>query len=169
MLYCKGAPEVVLARCTWAEMDGGRRRAFGRPGRHVPYRGGGHGRVGFRWLRKTRCSSGAYRWTRSPHRDLIGAQARSVSNSSTSRYESERRYQPTARSITSGSNCRHLNRPQTEDAGRSIRPAYRVLCCALALDIVLCPSLPDVAASRAEHLFESEDAIELLARRCWRL
>ena len=36
----------------------------------------------------------------------------------------------------------------------------RVLCCALALDIVLCPSLPDVAASRAEHLFESEDAIE---------
>ena len=28
------------------------------------------------------------------------------------------------------------------------------------LDIVLCPSLPDVAASRAEHLFESEDAIE---------
>ena len=23
VLYCKGAPEVVLARCTWAEMDGG--------------------------------------------------------------------------------------------------------------------------------------------------
>ena len=42
-----------------------------------------------------------------------------------SRYESEkRRYQPTARRITSGSNCRHLNRPQTEDARRSILPAY---------------------------------------------
>jgi hypothetical protein len=26
--------------------------------------------------------------------------------------------------MTSGSNCRHLNRPQTEDARRSIRPAY---------------------------------------------
>jgi hypothetical protein len=26
--------------------------------------------------------------------------------------------------MTSGSNCRHLNRPQTEDARRSIQPAY---------------------------------------------
>jgi hypothetical protein len=26
--------------------------------------------------------------------------------------------------MTSGSNCRHLNRPQTEEAKRSIRPAY---------------------------------------------
>src|SRR6516162_9984392 len=42
-----------------------------------------------------------------------------------SRYESEkRRYQPTARRITSGSNCRHLKRPQTEEARRSIRPTY---------------------------------------------
>jgi hypothetical protein len=32
------------------------------------------------------------------------------------------------------------------------------------LDIVLCPSLPDVEASRAEHRFESEDAIESLAQ-----
>jgi magnesium-transporting ATPase (P-type) len=47
VLYCKGAPEVVLARCTWAEMDGGGRRAFGRPGRHVPHRNGGHGRERF--------------------------------------------------------------------------------------------------------------------------
>jgi hypothetical protein len=37
----------------------------------------------------------------------------------------QRRYQPTAKRMTSGSNCRHLNRPQTEDARRSIRPAYR--------------------------------------------
>ncbi len=28
----------------------------------------------------------------------------------------------------------------------------------------ICPSLPDVAASRAGHLFESEDAIELVAQ-----
>jgi hypothetical protein len=43
----------------------------------------------------------------------------------------------------------------------------RCLWCRLRtrmLDIVLCPSLPDVAASRAEHLFESEDAIESLAQ-----
>jgi hypothetical protein len=26
--------------------------------------------------------------------------------------------------MTSGSNCRHLNRPQTEEARMSIRPAY---------------------------------------------
>jgi hypothetical protein len=32
----------------------------------------------------------------------------------------------------------------------------------------ICPSLPDVVASRAEHLFESEDAIELVAQ-VWRL
>jgi hypothetical protein len=31
----------------------------------------------------------------------------------------------------------------------------------------ICPSLPDVAASRAEHLFESED-VELMAQ-VWRL
>src|SRR5260370_25270328 len=50
---------------------------------------------------------------------------RSASNSSTSRYDKEkRRYQPTARRITSGSNCLHLNRPETDDA-RSIGPAYQ--------------------------------------------
>jgi NAD(P)-dependent dehydrogenase (short-subunit alcohol dehydrogenase family) len=48
--------------------------------------------------------------------------SRSASNSSTSRYEREKRkYHPTARRIISGSNCRHLNRPQTEEARRSIR------------------------------------------------
>src|SRR6202011_370193 len=47
------------------------------------------------------------------------------SNSSTSRYDKEkRRYQPTARRMTSGSNCLHLNRPETDDA-RSIGPAYQ--------------------------------------------
>jgi hypothetical protein len=30
--------------------------------------------VGFRWRRKHRCNSGAYRWTRSPHRDVISVQ-----------------------------------------------------------------------------------------------
>ena len=29
--------------------------------------------------------------------------------------------------MTSGSNCRHLNKPQTEEARRSIRPAYHGL------------------------------------------
>ena len=29
--------------------------------------------------------------------------------------------------MTSGSNCRHLNKPQTEEANRSIRPAYHEL------------------------------------------
>jgi hypothetical protein len=57
-----------------------------------------------------RCNSGAYRWTRSPRRDVIGVQAplgeqlldvaiRKVKSAS---------YQPTAKRITSGSNCRHL-------------------------------------------------------------
>src|ERR1700693_3384150 len=50
---------------------------------------------------------------------------RSASNSSTSRYEREkRRYHPTASRMTSDSNCRHLNKSQTEEARRSIRQAY---------------------------------------------
>src|SRR5271166_1209681 len=62
---------------------------------------------------------------KSPYRLISACNPRSASNSSTSRYESEKRkYQPTARTITSGSNWRHLNRPQTEDARRSILPAY---------------------------------------------
>src|SRR4029077_5114955 len=64
-----------------------------------------------------------------PDGDVIGAQApRSASNSSTSRYEREKRkYHPTASRMTSGSNCRHLNKPQPEEARRSIRPAYHGL------------------------------------------
>ena len=50
--------------------------------------------VGFRWRRKQRCNWGAYRWTRS--RDVIGVQTTlGESNSSTSRYESEKRELPT--------------------------------------------------------------------------
>src|SRR5271157_1281356 len=50
---------------------------------------------------------------------------RSAKSSSTSRYESEKRkYQPTARRITSGSNWRHLNRQETDDA-KSIGPPYQ--------------------------------------------
>src|ERR1700726_2085566 len=53
---------------------------------------------------------------------------RSASNSSTSWYEREKRkYHPTASRMTSGSNCRHLNKPQTEEARGSIRPAYHGL------------------------------------------
>src|SRR5260221_13396746 len=81
--------------------------------------------VGFRWRRKHRCNSGAYRRT---HRHTVTWSAcnpRSASNSSTSRYDRQKRkYHPTASRMTSGSNCRHLNKPQTEDARRSIQPAY---------------------------------------------
>src|SRR6266446_7268211 len=53
---------------------------------------------------------------------------RSARSSSTSRYETEKRkYHPTASRMTSGSNCRHLNKPQTDEARRSIRPAYHGL------------------------------------------
>ena len=37
------------------------------------------------------------------------------------------KYQPTASRIISGSNCRHLNKLQTEEARRSIRSAYHGL------------------------------------------
>jgi len=49
-----------------------------------------------------------------PPPDVLSLPLRS---SSTSRYDSEKRkYQPTPSRITSGSNCRHLNRPATEGA-----------------------------------------------------
>ena len=45
-------------------------------------------------------------------------------SSSTSRYEREKRkYHPTANRMTSGSNCRHLNKPQTEEAWNATSPA----------------------------------------------
>src|SRR6516164_9304161 len=69
----------------------------------------------------------SFRWRRK-HRHTVtwsACKPRSASNSSTSRYEREKRkYHPTASRMTSGSNCRHLNRPQTEDARTSIQPAY---------------------------------------------
>src|SRR5271166_4970065 len=62
---------------------------------------------------------------KSPYRLISACKPRSASNSSTSRYESEKRkYQPTARRITSGSNWRHLNRQETDDA-KSIGPPYQ--------------------------------------------
>jgi hypothetical protein len=51
---------------------------------------------------------------------------RSESSSSTSRYEREKRkYQPTASRITSGSNWRHLNKPEIVEV-RDIGPAYQI-------------------------------------------
>src|SRR5689334_4776506 len=51
---------------------------------------------------------------------------RSARSSSTSRYDREkRRYHPTASRITSGSNWRHLNRPEIEQTS-DIRPAYHL-------------------------------------------
>src|SRR5271157_821980 len=62
-------------------------------------------------------------WARTESRSAC--RPRSASNSSTFRYDKEkRRYQPTARRMTSGSNCLHLNRPETDDA-RSIGAAYQ--------------------------------------------
>src|SRR5271166_5393968 len=62
-------------------------------------------------------------WARTESRSAC--RPRSASNSSTSRYDKEkRRYQPTARRMTSGSNCLHLNKPETDDA-RSIGAAYQ--------------------------------------------
>src|SRR5882762_1428583 len=60
------------------------------------------------------------RWTHLQTVTWSACRPRSASNSSTSRYDSEKRkYHPTASRMTSGSNCRHLNKPQTEDARRS--------------------------------------------------
>src|SRR5271165_2043896 len=62
-------------------------------------------------------------WARTESRSAC--RPRSASNSSTSLYDKEkRRYQPTARRMTSGSNCLHLNRLETDDA-RSIGPPYQ--------------------------------------------
>ena len=36
-------------------------------------------------------------------------------------------YQPTASKMTSGSNCRHLKRPETEGVSRSIERAYQII------------------------------------------
>src|SRR5271167_3446218 len=60
---------------------------------------------------------------------------------STARYDKEkRRYQPTARRMTSGSNCLHLNRPETDDA-RSIGAAYQTTPAKLQHCRLKCPSM----------------------------
>src|SRR6202011_5910774 len=60
-----------------------------------------------------------------PHRDVIGVQT-SLGEQllDVPVRQGKRRYQPTARRMTSGSNCLHLNRPETDDA-RSIGGAYQ--------------------------------------------
>jgi hypothetical protein len=45
---------------------------------------------------------------------------------------------PTANRITSGSNCRHLNKPQTEDARRSIQLPYHRMTAKLQHFLQLC-------------------------------
>ena len=83
--------------------------------------------VGFRWRRKHPSNLGAYRWTRSPHRDVVGMQTTLGEQllDLTVR-ERERKYHPSASRMTSGSNCRHLNRPESEAVSRSIEPAYQI-------------------------------------------
>src|SRR5277367_2084525 len=79
-------------------------------------------------LRRRRSNSGAYRWTQRQTVTWSTRSPRSARSSTTSRYEREKRkYHPTASRMTSGSNCRHLNKPQTEEARRSIRPVYHGL------------------------------------------
>src|SRR5208337_3664925 len=78
---------------------------------------------------------------------------RSASNSSTSRYDKEkRRYQPTARRLTSGSNCLHLNRPETDDA-RSIGPVYQTTPAKLQhCPFVQLLSQPEIPTAKARWL-----------------
>src|SRR5215831_9321867 len=75
--------------------------------------------VGFSSRRHLLLSSGAYRCT---HRQMVVWSAdrpRSVTSSSTSRYEREyRKYHRTALTMITGSKCRHLNR-----AGRGLHTA----------------------------------------------
>ena len=60
-----------------------------------------------------------------PDGDVIGVQARLGEQLlDVAVRKGKRKYHPTASRMTSGSNCRHLNKPQTEAAWRSIRPAY---------------------------------------------
>src|SRR5579871_3023289 len=75
--------------------------------------------VGFSSRRHLWLISGAYRCT---HRQMVVWSAdrpRSVTSSSTSRYEREyRKYQRTAHTMITGSKCRHLN-----NAGRGLHTA----------------------------------------------
>src|SRR5271165_247157 len=63
----------------------------------------------------------------SPHRDVVdrkSALGKEFFHLAADR--EKRRYQPTASRMTSGSNCRHLKRPETEGVSRSIERAYQI-------------------------------------------
>src|SRR5271166_244780 len=102
-------------------------------------------------------------WARTESRSAC--RPRSASNSSTSRYDKEkRRYQPTARRMTSGSNCLHLNRPESDDA-RSIGAAYQTTPAKLQhcrKKQELCGSLfkMSVEGTRREAYFASKEGVQ---------
>src|SRR5260221_10025467 len=61
----------------------------------------------------------------SPHRDVVGVQTPLGEQLfDVAVRQGKRKYHPTANRMTSGSNCRHLNKPQSEDARRSIQLPY---------------------------------------------
>ena len=74
------------------------------------------------WLRARSRSS--HRWSPrpdpSPHRDVIDVQT--PLGEQLLHITVKRRYQPTASSMTSGSNCHHLKRPEPEGVGASNQP-----------------------------------------------
>jgi hypothetical protein len=75
--------------------------------------------VGFSSRRHLLLSSGAYRCTQRQIVVWSAGRPRSVTSSSTSRYEREyRKYQRTAQRMIAGSKCRHLKR-----AGRGLHTA----------------------------------------------
>src|SRR5208337_315265 len=90
---------------------------------------------------------------------------RSASNSSTSRYDKEkRRYQATARRMTSGSNCLHLNRPETDDA-RSIGPAYQITPAKLQHCHFVDEEIKKGASFQQEHINLAGDYVRPASKR----
>ena len=81
-------------------------------------------------------------------------------------YEREKRkYHPTASRMTSGSNYRHLNKPQTEEARRSVRPAYQGQPVKLQHSLGLCQK------ERAASFFKPHNIppSPTPSTSCWRL
>src|SRR5258705_8961945 len=65
--------------------------------------------------------------------------------------------------MTSGSNCRHLNKPQTEEARRSIRPAYHRATCKVA-------TLPPPPPTRSKSIQETSHLMKphlIVSREEW--